>query len=743
MKKITFLLLFFVTVSTVNAQLYEKRFHRDQTVYPAYSSACATRSNGNNLISINADYTQGSGALAEIDQKGDTIWMKEYKRLGTSYGNLLINFIKELGDKRIFLAGGIHASSGTYSSFFAITDSLGNIQRFKRHNGQSSLNLTLTDVIVDTDTSIYFTGSYYDIYSGGVTFYSWTVPMIGKLKPDLTKSWVYTVGSTNHANNDKNAGIAAGIRFSHDGNLIIYGHAEQDNTLTSGYTFLTKFSKTGSMLWSKKQTRNNDYPIGVEVLPNGDIFTFKRISSTVTVFGNNDLVVEKLNSSGTSVWAKVLGTSKSESFNKVFFDGGTNSFLLAGTQTNTNPDAYFLKIDTSASIMESRLWGKSSGINEQFYDVIRTNANKYLLVGKDNNGSFVVQTDLTGNTTCTMDTSMVQVNSYTSALVNGPSRATENVTPYTYTTEKLSYALTVDTICFYYCPPTTSTINATACGSYTAPDMTVYTTSGTKTAIIQNTSGCDSIITINLTINNVPSQPGVISGTLTLCEGDTATYNVANDPNATGYTWTLPSGWSGSGTSNSIFATSGNNSGTITVTANNSCGSSTPQTVNVTVNPLPNVTYIQSPNIVCSGSPSITLSAGSPSGGTYSGNGVTGNSFNPTTAGVGTHTIIYSYTDVNSCSDTAIQQIQVNICTSINENSINDIKIYPNPFDDVINILLKDNNQSLEIFNVLGEKVITLEMKQTKTQIDMSSFSSGVYYIRLSGNNKVVKVVKK
>lgn len=50
---------------------------------------------------------------------------------------------------------------------------------------------------------------------------------------------------------------------------------------------------------------------------------------------------------------------------------------------------------------------------------------------------------------------------------------------------------------------TTSAISETACGSYTAPDGQVYTSSGVKTAIISNAAGCDSIITINLTVNTV------------------------------------------------------------------------------------------------------------------------------------------------------------------------------------------------------------------------------------------------
>ena len=47
-------------------------------------------------------------------------------------------------------------------------------------------------------------------------------------------------------------------------------------------------------------------------------------------------------------------------------------------------------------------------------------------------------------------------------------------------------------------------------------------------------------------------------------------------------------------------------------------------------------------------------------GGTYSGTGVTGVNFSPATAGVGTHTITYTYTDGNSCENTATTNIVVN-----------------------------------------------------------------------------------
>jgi hypothetical protein len=65
------------------------------------------------------------------------------------------------------------------------------------------------------------------------------------------------------------------------------------------------------------------------------------------------------------------------------------------------------------------------------------------------------------------------------------------------------------------CINTTNSITDTACSSYTAPDGTVYTTSGIKTAIIPNAAGCDSTITIDLTIDTVNVSVTVNDPTIT------------------------------------------------------------------------------------------------------------------------------------------------------------------------------------------------------------------------------------
>jgi hypothetical protein len=60
--------------------------------------------------------------------------------------------------------------------------------------------------------------------------------------------------------------------------------------------------------------------------------------------------------------------------------------------------------------------------------------------------------------------------------------------------------------------PTASTIERIACDTYLAPDSAIYSTSGTYTSIIQNAAGCDSTITLVLTVNNSSTSTQTATG---------------------------------------------------------------------------------------------------------------------------------------------------------------------------------------------------------------------------------------
>ena len=97
---------------------------------------------------------------------------------------------------------------------------------------------------------------------------------------------------------------------------------------------------------------------------------------------------------------------------------------------------------------------------------------------------------------------------------------------------------------------------------------------------------------------------------------------------------------------------------TITYTYSDGVACTSVVTKEVTVNPLPVVSFTGLMQSCCVDAAPATL-AGTPAGGTFSGPGISGNVFNPATAGAGTHTITYTYTDGNGCTNSSSQSVVV------------------------------------------------------------------------------------
>ncbi len=141
-------------------------------------------------------------------------------------------------------------------------------------------------------------------------------------------------------------------------------------------------------------------------------------------------------------------------------------------------------------------------------------------------------------------------------------------------------------------------------GSSNSDSLTTVTntTSGTVSVSAGNVCGNSALRSLTVAGNTMPSMPNLIIGPTTVCSGTSNIYSVVSVPNSTSYTWSLPNGWIGNSSIDSISTISGINGGSVTVTANNSCGSSTPQNASMTVtNTLQQPVSISGATMVCAG----------------------------------------------------------------------------------------------------------------------------------------------
>lgn len=136
-------------------------------------------------------------------------------------------------------------------------------------------------------------------------------------------------------------------------------------------------------------------------------------------------------------------------------------------------------------------------------------------------------------------------------------------------------------------------------------NTTSSTTSGNISVTATSICGTSGVQTINVNVGSSSiATPGAISGNNTICSGSSNTYSITAINGASSYTWTLPSGWIGSSTTNSINITANTTSGNISVKGNSGCSTSTTRTSTITVNASSSGTpgSISGNVTVCSGS---------------------------------------------------------------------------------------------------------------------------------------------
>ena len=246
----------------------------------------------------------------------------------------------------------------------------------------------------------------------------------------------------------------------------------------------------------------------------------------------------------------------------------------------------------------------------------------------------------------------------------------------------------------------------------------VYNSAGTYTAAYTSSTGCDSIYTLNLTIN------------------PTYTFNESHSMcNGASYTW-----------HGSTFTTAGTYTAAYTTT--NGCDSI--YTLNLTVNPLP-IVWLGNDTTICDDS-YLILDAGN-TGATYlwSENSQTGQTITIDSTGHGLGSFDVIVTVNNGCIASDTINITIELCSAINNNDDASLNLYPNPTDGTIYIDYSQKwiNAEIELTDVDGKLLSKGFLNDFKgingsKQFEIGIYPAGVYFMRILTETdlQIIKIIR-
>ncbi|TAE58418.1 MAG: hypothetical protein EAY68_11495, partial [Bacteroidetes bacterium] len=349
--------------------------------------------------------------------------------------------------------------------------------------------------------------------------------------------------------------------------------------------------------------------------------------------------------------------SLATSFNPSTLGAGTHSVIY----TYTNPTTNCTNTLTRSIVVNPLPTLNITGLNA----VYCLGATAVNLVGTPAGGSFTVN----GNANTQFDAFTLGIGTHTvvytftdaNSCTNTKTQSVSVINLPTLTNNvKESYCLSSPSVTMTGTPGGTFTINGIAATILNPATLGV----GTYT-VVQNyndlVSGCSNTLSKTVTINIKPTLS--FTGLNTAYCVNNASVNLSATP--AGGTFTI------NGTAATAFNPTTLGVGNHTVKYNYvsptdaGCFNDITQVVEVKALPVLNITNLN--NAYCISANAVTLTA-TPLGGTFTVNGTAATDFSPSTLGAGNYTVVYSFTDVNNCTNTKTQSVTVNPLPVISNN---------------------------------------------------------------------------
>jgi hypothetical protein len=523
-------------------------------------------------------------------------------------------------------------------------------------------------------------------------------------------------------------------------------------------------AQTPNWQWAKSDGgTSTDASDGVCTDASGNVFiTGLFLSSTITFgtttltnAGSTDIFIVKYDATGNVLWAKSAGGAYGERGQSVCTDASGNVFITghfysptitfgtitltrANQTSDSTSDIFIVKYDTSGNV----LWAKSAGGYgyDEGYAVCTNASGNVFITGRFTSPTISFGTDTLTNTNNTYDIFIVKYDTSGNVLWAKSAGGTGSDLGKGVSTDVSGNVFLTGN----FGSPTISFGTAMLTNTNTAgnsPDIFIvkYDTSGNvlwaksaggtgnklSTGVCTDASG-------NVIITGYFTSPTITFGTSMLTNTINNTYDffIVKYDTSGNVLWAKSEGGTGHDLSYGVCTDA---SGNVIITGYFyspiiSFGFRTTTLINANeFSDIFIVKYDTSGNVLwakSAGGTGTDLCRGVSTD--VSGNVFLTGSFSSPTISFGTAML----TNTNNASDIFIAKLDGT--TGINDIKHSNIKIYPNPTNNIINIegLNKNENNTIQIFDVQGKLVITKNITE-KGIIDLSELNKGVYVIKV------------
>jgi len=625
-----------------------------------------------------ATLTSSSGSIdafiLKLDANGNYTWARKLSGAGTSAGNgVIIDVAGNVVTTGYFTntidfdpgVAIVNASSnGLDDVFVHKLDASGNFLWVKQMG--SSLSDQANDIAVDQSNNIYTTGFFtgtvdFDPNAGITNLVSngSLDAYVQKLDASGNLSWIKGFGGSGV---DRGSSICKNISSSIS-NVYVSGHFESN----------------------------------MDINPNVAV-------QTVSSVGGKDMFIQKFDFSGGFIWGESIGTTTDE-FGEGVHSNVNDELLATGYFSGT------VDFDPSAGISNLTAIGNSDQFIAKYRNCVPSDIPNLMPDITICPGSTTFLDVLSGNLNDATDWQWYTGGCGVTNIGNGSSITVSPMVTTAYYVRGeggCSASGLCDSVFVTVLPVSFSNITESNCdGTYTAPSGAIYTTTGIYTDVITSSAGCDSTITIDLTINS--SSSAIVFEDI--C----------------GSSFISPSG--------AIYTSSGTYADTIS----NIAGCDSIITINLTLITVDTLVS-QSGN---------TLSSGNVSASSFqwidcsTNNAITGETSSTfTTNTSGSYALIISE---SGCVDTSSCYLITSV--GFEEDNLERISLFPNPVIDQLTVVfLKPEVGTMQLLTLDGRLIKEWQVNTKTVQADLRDCVSGTYMLRfksLTSNNELVKRIVK